>query len=133
MTTQVMQPPVQTIQLADPNYPMVSRVISDPLFPDSKEVTWVVGSPHPLIPDLKVVRMFVDSGGVEIYSVSSDNRAGMRNLVPMAHVRLAEEVMPLTVFAEELQAAEEEGNEPDEPEPEPEPEPAPVANAPVAP
>jgi len=152
MTMQSL-PAVQAIELPKPNFPMVTRMISDPLFPESKPqtvgcphckgnisvsapsdkqepITWIVGQAHPLVPDMKLVRMFVDSGGVEVYSVSSDGKAGMRNLVPMDSIRLVEEAMPLDVFVEEITAAEED-DEPDDPEPDPgdQPDaPAPVAN-----
>jgi hypothetical protein len=150
---------VKTVTLPAPGYPMVTRMITNALFPetrqqpetevigcphcknsititktkiDSKEpepIIWIVGEPHPLVPDMKVMRMFVDRGGVEVYSVSSDGKAGMRNLVPMGWTRLVEEAMPLDIFIEELNAAESDEPEPDDPEPEgdsePEPEPAP--------
>lgn len=142
-----MPAPTQTIELPAPQYPMLTRMISHALFPEkdrhrvgcphcnqtvefdrskqeeSEPVTWVVSQPHPLIPDMKVIRMFVDRGGVEVYSISSDGRNGMRNLIPMSWVRLTEEAMPLDVFADELEAAETEDPNPD-PDPEP---PAPEA------
>ena len=156
MTMQPMNAPApaapagNVVQLPEPGFPMLTRMISMPLFPDSapqvvacphckanisidragakeEPVTWIVGQSHPLVPDMKVMRMFVDRGGVEVYSVSSDGKAGMRNLVPMSHVKLIEEAMPLDVFIEELAAAEEEEPGP-EPEPEPEPTPAPAPN-----
>jgi hypothetical protein len=76
---------------------------------------------------MKVMRMFIDRGGVEVYSVSGDGRTGVRNLVPMSMIRLIEEAMPLEVFIEELDAAENDEPEPNEPEPEPEPAPPPVS------
>jgi hypothetical protein len=110
---------VQTVALPAPGYPMVTRVVSSALFPDSKgkedPVAWVVSQSHPLVPQVNVVRMFLDRGGVEVYSVSHDGKAGMRNLIPISHVRLVEEAMPIDVFVEELNAAENDG---DEPEPE---------------
>jgi len=108
----------KTITLPEPGYPMVTRMISNPLFHDQKEeMVWIVSQPHPLVPDMKVMRMFVDRGGVEVYSISSDGRSGTRNLIPMGCVRLIEEAMPLDVFIEEVAAAE--GDDGDEPEPEP--------------
>ena len=133
MTTSV--PALQTIQLPPPGYPMLTRMVSNPLFPDAKSqvmacphckqslsvptpaagkeepITWIVGDRHPLVPDMKVIRMFLDDTGVEVYSVSADGKAGMRNLVPLGSVRLVEEAMPLDVFAEELAAAEEEDDD----------------------
>jgi len=106
--------PVHTIQLPAPGYPMVTRMISDPLFPPEQSssdqteqpITWVVSQPHPLVPSMKVVRMFVEDVGIAVYSVSEDGVTGMRNIVPMDRTRLVEEAMPLDVFADELQDAE---------------------------
>jgi len=114
-------PIIKTVELPEPGFPMLTRMISNPLFPDQpphreEPVTWIVGNPHPLVPDMKVMRMFVDRGGVEVYSVSSDGRSGTRNLIPMSNIRIIEEAMPLDVFIEELAAAE--GDDDDEPEPE---------------
>jgi hypothetical protein len=50
--------------------------------------------------------MFVDLGGVEIYSMSIDGKNGMRNIIPTSKIRFTEEAMPLNVFGEELYAAE---------------------------
>jgi hypothetical protein len=123
---------VQTVALPAPGYPMVTRVISSALFPDSKgkedPVAWVVSQPHPLVPQVNVVRMFLDRGGVEVYSVSHDGKAGMRNLIPISHVRLVEEAMPIDVFVEELNAAENDGDDELESQEEPEQE-KPVAVA----
>jgi len=90
-------------------------MISDPLFPpdanaqDKSEqpVTWVVSHVHPLVPSMKIVRMFIDGTGIAIYSVSDDGITGMRNLVPMDRTRLVEEAMPMEVFVEEIADAEE--------------------------
>lgn len=133
MTTQAA---VQTLELPTIGYPMVTRMISHALFPetDGKEipVTWAVSQSHPLVPDMKIVRMFVGRGGVEVYSIHADGKAAMRNLIPMHWVRLVEEGMPLPVFIEELEAAEsdepepDDTDEPDEPEV-PAPGPAPAA------
>lgn len=109
-------PITKTIEIPEPGFPMLTRMISEPLFPSEKRsdqphrepepMTWIVGQSHPLVPDMRVMRMFVDRGGVEIYSVSSDGRSGTRNLIPMRNVRIIEEAMPLDVFIEELAAAE---------------------------
>jgi hypothetical protein len=145
----------RNVVLPEPGFPMLTRMISNALFPEAQTktvgcphckgsisleqstkeepITWIVGQAHPLVPQMKVMRMFVDRGGVEVYSVSDDGKAGMRNLVPMSWVRLIEEAMPLDVFVEELAAAEEDEPEP-EPEPgDPEPEQAPVTNGQTAP
>ena len=86
-------------------------------------ITWAVSQAHPLVPNMKVVRMFVDRGGVEIYSVSDDGQNGMRNLIPMHWVRFVEETMPPEVFVEELDAAEAgETDDDDDPDDEPDPD-----------
>jgi len=129
--------PVRTIELPEPGYPMLTRMITNNFFSETgKEsaVTWIVGKEHPLVPEMKVMRMFIDRGGVEVYSASNDGHTGMRNVVPMSWVRLIEEAMPIDVFATEMDIGEalaaterEERAEEafDEPEPEPKPAPAP--------
>jgi hypothetical protein len=114
------------IELPEAGFPMLTRMISNPLFPPppppsgkasadrDEPMVWIVGSLHPLMPDMKIVRMFVDRGGVEVYSISSDGRSGARNMIPLSSVRLIEEAMPLNVFLQELEAAEDDGD--DEPE-----------------
>ena len=113
---------VRTVELPAPGYPMVTRMISDPLFPPeqlgAKEepVTWVVSKPHPLVPEMNVVRMFVEEGGgaVAVYSVAANGSTGMRNFIPMARTRLVEEAMPLEVFIDELAIAESGEDPPDD-------------------
>jgi len=121
MTTQTSDA-VHVVELPAPGYPMLTRMICDNFFFDKKseilQITWAIGQPHPLVPSAQVVRMFIDQGGVEIYSVSGDKRTGMRNLVPMHRVRLTEEAMPLDIFIEELTAAESEDPDPEAEEPE---------------
>ena len=113
MTMPAPTPPVQfqTIELPapTPGTPMLMRMISDPLFPPEagakdEPLTWVVSLAHPLVPDMKVIRMFVEDVGIAVYSV--DGKIGMRNLIPMERTRLVEEAMPLEVFADELYRAE---------------------------
>lgn len=135
MTMPVPTPPaIQTIALPPPGYPMVTRMISDPLFPpehpsDKEEpVTWVVSKPHPLVPAMNVVRMFVEGAGVAVYSVAGDGTSGMRNLIPTVRTRLVEEAMPLDIFIDELTIAESDADAPDDEEdesPEAPPEDAP--------
>ena len=126
--------------LPPPQFPMLTRVISNALFPEPvrdargvvvstksidvcEPITWAVSQAHPLVPNMKVVRMFVDRGGVEIYSVSDDGQNGMRNLIPMHWVRFVEETMPPEVFVEELDAAEAgETDDDDDPDDEPDPD-----------
>ena len=115
--------------LPEPGYPMVTRVISDSIFPadppGSKDepIVWMIGVQHPFIPEMNVMRMFVDDVGAEIYSVSADGRSGMRNMLPMSHIRYVEEAMPLEEFVEELTAAENgDDDEPDDPQDDPDPD-----------
>lgn len=128
------------VELPQPQFPMLTRFISNALFPerdgrgalDAEPITWTVSLAHPLVPDMKIVRMFVDRGGVEVYSVSADGSKGMRNLIPMSWVRLIEEAMPLDVFVDELAASEsDEGDEGDDPEDSGEPELDPEAPSPT--
>jgi hypothetical protein len=75
--------------------------------------------------------MFIDRDvGVEVYSELADGK-GIRNLIPLAQVRLTEEAMPREVLIDEIAATEEDGYEPD-PE-EPDEIPASAANGQVAP
>lgn len=87
--------------------PVLTRVVSNPVFNDRDEpITWAVRAPHPFVPDeYTVVRMFIDLGGVEIYSLAKDGRSGMRNIIPTSKVRFTEEAMGFDVFKEELEAA----------------------------
>ena len=86
--------------------PALTRVVSNPIFSDRDEpITWAVRTPHPIIDTYMVVRMFADLGGVEIYSLSTDGKSGMRNTIPTSKIRLVEEAMPFDVFKEELEAA----------------------------
>ena len=90
-------------------YPLLTRMISNRLFPPDagqpdEPMTWALTHPHPLVPGMRVVRMFVSDGGVEVYS--HDNEKGMRNLIPMHSIRLTEEAMPLEVLIDEILAAE---------------------------
>jgi hypothetical protein len=99
------------LSLPAPNYPLVTRMISSPFLKDSKgreeAVTWALSQEHPLVPQVRVERMFLlENLGVEVYSVSLDGKVAMRHFVPMAWIRLVEEVMPLDVFVAELEIAE---------------------------
>jgi len=140
-----MPVPIKTVALPEPGYPMLTRMITDALFPETQEqvvgcphckgsitvsknagkedpLVWIVGQTHPIAPNRTVMRMFIGTVGVEVYSVSSDGKA-TRNLVPMDSVRLTEEEMPMEVFIEEMTDAE--LDDEDEPDPDPEPAPAP--------
>jgi hypothetical protein len=87
--------------------PVLTRVVSNPVFNDRDEpITWAVGAPHPFVPETyKVIRMFIDLGGVEIYSLSADGKSGMRNIIPTSKIRFTEEAMGFDVFKEEIEAA----------------------------
>jgi hypothetical protein len=119
-----MQPPNDS--LPPPGWPLVTRVISHAIFPDGaptreEPIMWVLSQPHPFVPTMQIVRMFVvRSSGIEIYSRAGDGTGFMRNLLPMHWVRFVEEAMPEDVFVDELALAEAGGDdEPDFPEPEP--------------
>ena len=67
------------------------------------------------------MRMFVDDVGRRDLLGVGDGRSGMRNMIPMSHVRYVEEAMPLDEFVEELTAAENgDDDEPDDPQDDPE-------------
>jgi len=96
-------PITKTIELPEPGYPMLTQMISHALFPDmtSGICRWSVDQPHPLVPEMKVVRMFVVDGGVHVYSAPNSGIC-TRSFVPMKGIKITEEVMPLDVFVEEL-------------------------------
>jgi hypothetical protein len=122
--------------------PTVTLVVSNPLFPASdpsgtpkeslEPVTWILNRPHPFVPAMKIVGMFLNRIGVEIYS--TNEKIGMRDLIPMSSVRLTQEGMALDVFEEEFALAEAGDDDDDDlddspPEPQAEPESeAPTAN-----
>ena len=128
--------------------PIVRLVVSDPLFPASvldaagqpipgqfkeslEPVTWILRRPHPFVPDMTIVGLFLNKDGIEIYS--TNNKMGMRDLIQMKSVRLIQESMLMPVFEEELYLAEsgedddDDPPDPGSPESDPEPE-APRAN-----
>lgn len=123
--------------------PIVRLVVSDPLFPENvrdaagrpiegqfkesvEPVTWILRRPHPFVPEMTIVGMFLNKDGIEIYS--TNQKMGMRDLVQMKSVRLIQESMLMSVFEEELYLAESGDDddvdppEPGSPDPEPEPE-----------
>lgn len=130
--------PQNTFQIPDAQPPYLVRMISNALFPEivvdeltgqkvwrESPLVWLVSKPHPLVPDMKVFRMFVGRGGVEIYSLSDDAKTGIRDLIPMSQIRLIGEKMPLDVFVDELaasEAGEDDDDDDDEPEETLEPE-----------
>jgi hypothetical protein len=134
--------PATESALPEPEYPMVTLVISNPVFPrepkhqqaacphckgaitlpvgdkeDPKPVAWLIGKPHPFVPTAKIVRMHVIEGVVTVFSLSEDASACIIDELPIESVRLIEKGMPYEVFVEELEDAEGE----DDPEPDPEP------------
>lgn len=101
----------------NPNCPVLTRMITHALLPEGGQegpVTWVITRSHPLEPTLRVVRMFIDRGGVDVYSVAEGGVQGIRNLIPMSQIRLIEEAMPLNIFVDELAIAEEGGGDDDD-------------------
>ena len=114
--------PAMRMQLPGPRFPMVTRVISNALFPaegsaavrEPEPIAWMIGTAHPFVPTMRIVRMFVVSDGVAIYSAADGAAEGMRNLIPMHWVRFVEEAMPIDIFVDELALAEE--GEPEKPE-----------------
>lgn len=80
--------------------------------PTDQPLTWVAGQFHPLVPNMRIVRMYVDDTGVSVYS--HDGKNGMRHFVPIALVRLVEEVMTLDAFVDAIE--DEEAPEDDEPD-----------------
>lgn len=132
-------------------YPMVVHVVSNPMFPPEPElgpngqptgrlrkeepVHWIVSKDHPFVPNFIVHRMFLEDDGVEVYSVSKDNKTGMRDTIPTHDVRLVQESMSMDVFIEELEDADDVGDDPNpgDPDPDPVPEPLPApTQAPAA-
>ena len=106
-------PNVKPIALPEPGFPMLVIMVTDNLVPtpgDSKAakeeaVNWAVSKPHPFVAGMRIMRMFIDRGGVEVYSMSDEGTC-MRDLIPMARVRITQEAMPAEVFVEELTIAE---------------------------
>lgn len=110
----------QIAELPEPGYPMLTHMVSNALFADMQgkpmdcphcaasialladKSVWSVDEEHPLVPEMKIARMFTNEGGVEVYSVPGDGKACTRSFIPMSWIRLIEEVMPLNIFVEEL-------------------------------
>jgi hypothetical protein len=124
------QPTVQ-YELPPPSDPVVTRVITNGLFPEpiprdkqgvalippvpraEEPLSWVLGAPHPQVDDFRIVRMFRVEDGVDVYSVSKTWEC-TRNLLPWSTVRFVEETMSAEFFVEEIRLAEA-GDDPDEP------------------
>ena len=111
------QPKIFRLPAPNPNAPLLKRVVTSPPFSDqTREIIWEIGEDHPLAPGWKIVRMFIDHSGVEIYSLPPEGGKGhyTRNMVPMTLVKLTEEVMSVEVFVEELTDAEEDDDDDDD-------------------
>lgn len=126
----------QVVEMPPAEMPVTNRVVTDNPFPvDAKQVQagahpdqpvlWVVNNMHPFVPDMKIIRMYVLPGVcVEVYSIESkEGKVGIRNSIPWAHVRMAEEIMDAGTFVEEIIEAE--SDDDDEPDDDPEPSPPP--------
>lgn len=87
-------------------YPMVTRMISHPLIQENNQpAIFAIKGPHPIVPEMTIVRMFVNEYGVEVYSRREDK--AMRSFVPFGWIRLVEEAMPFGIFAGELKDTDE--------------------------
>lgn len=125
--------PVERL-LAPPNPESTTlvRVVTDSFPTDDddgkkKLITWILNYPHPLANGAKILRMFFEDGGIEVYS--SDGHMYVRTFVPERYIKFFDETMSEETFVDEVAASEEE-DEPDLPEPDPaEPEPDPPAAA----
>ena len=119
--TQPSTEPKKPLELPEPNYPMVNRVLAENPFPPSGgsvELLWFeVGKPHPLSSEQSVVRMFFQTGengvpfGIEIYCAVQGGKVGGRSTIPWSLVKLVEEVMPAEIFVEQITDAENAGAE----------------------
>ena len=100
--------------LPEPAYPRIMLMITDCLVPPAEGVkeelmSWAVSVAHPFIAGAQVVAMFISDGGIDVYSVRRDTAGGvegMRDHIPMLHVRVFREAMPFDIFDRELAAAE---------------------------
>jgi hypothetical protein len=115
-------PTAQALELPPPNFPVVTRVVSNAPLGSSADppIVWILESKHPLESRMKIMRMFINDDEVEIYA--TDGHTCVRNCLPRHMVRLTEEGMPPDKFVEEIEAAENEAaaNAPiDDPEEEP--------------
>ncbi len=111
-----------TTTLSTPSFPVVTKFVSKSIFAaEGKEITWVLGKPHPISKGMTIVRMFIDDlGGVEVYSTPAagapPDLLPVRNRLPVEQVKLTEEVMSPDVFVEEIAAAEGTEEPDDEPD-----------------
>lgn len=110
----------------------------------SGQYEWLMGGPHPLFPEAKIVRMYRrDGGGVVVFA--SDGKMFVRTSLPERVVHFFDEVMTEDTFVDIIEGAEEGEEGEDEggdeaadptpgltPSPSPAPAPAP-ATPPTAP
>jgi len=105
-----------------PDSPMVVLMMSEPVDPTARDpLVWRTGDKHPIAPTGKIIRMFYNEDGVDIFSTSPDvKEGGMIDYIPMKHVLIITRAASLDVFARELELAEygEDDDEDDEDEPE---------------
>lgn len=98
-------PTARMLALPPPNFPVVTRVVSNaPLSVTAEPIVWILDSPHPLEPRMKIMRMFINDDEVEIYT--TDGVTCVRNCLPRHMVRLTEEGMPPDKFVKEIEDAE---------------------------
>lgn len=119
---------------ANPNFPLLTRVITSPLLPDHgrEPLVWALGAANPLdSSETTIRRMFIQDGGVLVYFTGMGPQGGAvcaTNFIPMHSVRLVEETMSPEVFVEDMAVSEsrgdDEGDDDDEDDVPPGPAPA---------
>jgi hypothetical protein len=83
--------------------PIVTRAVTDHL-KGSDPLTWQLKGPHPYLPDMKVMAMFLHNGILEIYS--TDGKTGIRERIPMNRVRITQEHIVSEILLDEIDASE---------------------------
>ena len=108
----------QVVELPDPAYPMVTRVVTDALMGGNGIWEWAIARAHPSEKELKVMRIFLTEEGIDVYAITTDGKGCARYSIPDRFVRMIEEAMPLDMWADEMANAEEDkdGVDPEEPE-----------------
>lgn len=104
------------------SYPRIMLMVTDCVVPfenaDANTMLhWSVGGLHPFIEGARIVAMYFNDTGVDVYSTRVNERGereGMRDHIPMTRVRVCREAMPFHVFAKELAAAELDDGEDDD-------------------
>lgn len=105
-----------TIQLPTPVPPIVVRVWSNRPDAPGPPILWAINETHPLMKEATIVRMILlpDRDGVDVYTVTKKGEP-LRHHIPDAHVRLTEEIMPASMWVDEIEAAETDDDD-DDPE-----------------